>query len=526
MTAAPAVEIEEEAPPPAKAVRLVHLRLVELHESADNPRKHFDAAALKELADNIGKVGLLTPLLVRPRPKGGYEIAAGHRRYRAAKLAGLTEVPCIVRAMDDATFLEVLTIDNLQRNDLHALEEAAGFATLMKAAGYDVPKIAQRVGRSIAYVYDRVKLLQLTPALKDLFLAGRFEAGHAIELARLAAADQARALKDGLFVREIGIFQTSTEERGKDPQKAVSVRELRGWVDQHVRFEEQDVDLPQLFPATAEALAEAAEAEETVVHITYNHQLTDDVRDAKEKTYHAMSWKPAGGELRRDPRSYQMLKSKTCEHSVTGVVVAGQDRGQAFTVCVDKAKCRVHWPAPKKKKATSAGGKKPVNWQERQRQQNERWRRENEERAARRKRWQKARPEVFKALAAAVSKLPGRATGLLADTVIDAVLDGNKVSALMVGVKRGTTAEDLVRYTAFVVLAREFGGSYSDGAEAPKRLKPFGIDVKKILDQIAPVEKKAKPAAAAKQKPAKGKKIAEPAVDDDEPFDDLEEDAE
>jgi len=98
--------------------------LADLHESKRNPRKHFNAEALAELAASIAAKGVLTPLLVRPNA-AGYEIAAGHRRYRAAKAAGVDQVPAIVREMTDTEFLEILTIENLQREDVHPLEEAS-----------------------------------------------------------------------------------------------------------------------------------------------------------------------------------------------------------------------------------------------------------------------------------------------------------------------------------------------------------------------------------------------------------------
>lgn len=164
-----------------------------VHESSLNHRKIFDPSKLDELAQSIRAKGVLTPLLVRPNAKG-VEIAAGHRRYRAAKLAGVTELPCVVREMSDSDFLEVLVIENDQREDVHPLEEAEGYRSLMTKASYSVEKIAERVGRSEKYVYDRVKLLQLTKPAQKLFLDGKITAGHAILLARLKPKDQERAI--------------------------------------------------------------------------------------------------------------------------------------------------------------------------------------------------------------------------------------------------------------------------------------------------------------------------------------------
>src|ERR1041385_9023070 len=192
---------------------LRRIPLEEIQEAPLNPRSRYDERPLHELAESMLSSGQLTPIIVRPNPHkrvgvgASYELAAGHRRYRAAKVAwqlskegahyrGLDCLTAIVRPLDDKTFIEVLNIENLQRDDLHPLEEAQGFKDLMEKAGYDVAKIAARVGRSTRYVYDSLTLLKLTPAAKQLFLDGAFERGHAILLARLSPSDQARALGD------------------------------------------------------------------------------------------------------------------------------------------------------------------------------------------------------------------------------------------------------------------------------------------------------------------------------------------
>jgi ParB/RepB/Spo0J family partition protein len=167
------------------------LKLAQLHESPLNPRRHFDPAKLQELTESVRQHGVRTPLLVRPNGDG-YEIGAGHRRFRAAAAAGLVEVPAVIRPMTDVEFLELLNFENLEREDIHPLEEADGFRTLMAQAGYDVARIAERIGKSTKYVYDRVKLLALIPAAQQLFRDGAITAGHAILLARLKPADQAR----------------------------------------------------------------------------------------------------------------------------------------------------------------------------------------------------------------------------------------------------------------------------------------------------------------------------------------------
>lgn len=174
----------------------VRLPLTSIAESPHNPRKHFDAAALDELAASIREKGVLEPVTVRPHPTGHgvYELASGHRRLRAARAAGLTELPALVRPMDDATFIEMLTVANLQREDVHPLEEGDAYAEMITALRYDVATIARKVGKSERYVYDRLKLRTLAPEVRALFFAGRLTPAHAIELSRLDVEAQARAI--------------------------------------------------------------------------------------------------------------------------------------------------------------------------------------------------------------------------------------------------------------------------------------------------------------------------------------------
>jgi len=336
--------------------QLLTIRLDELHESPLNPRKHYDEEALKQLAESLQASGQITPITVRVsrNGKGGYEIAAGHRRRRAAMLAGLTHLEAKVRddlTDDDAGFIEILNIENLQRDDLHPLEEAQGFRTLMEKAGYDIPKIAARIGKSVKYVYDRLKLLQLIKPAQQLFLDGRFEAGHAILLARLSPEDQERAIADNdeRFGRIGGLFQDEHVVEGleleleEEPRKAVSVREFQGWIQENVRFKPDQVaqaDLQFDFPNTAAKLTDAAENKLKVVKITREYRVPDEARDEKERTYGEQSWQRADGE----PDVDDDKPSKTCERSVVGLVVAGPGRGEAFLVCINKKKCAVHWP--------------------------------------------------------------------------------------------------------------------------------------------------------------------------------------
>lgn len=165
-----------------------------LVESPRNPRKRFNEHKMDELTASVRDKGVMTPLLVRPVPgtEGFFEIAAGHRRYRAASRAGLAAVPAMVRDLTDAEFLEILTIDNLQREDVHELEEAEGYAELISRTGYTVGLIAAKLSKSLSYIQQRLKLLELRPEMKTEFAGGHFTFSHALMLARLPEDGQAR----------------------------------------------------------------------------------------------------------------------------------------------------------------------------------------------------------------------------------------------------------------------------------------------------------------------------------------------
>lgn len=172
---------------------MVQVKLSELKESDLNPRKEFGLDELKGLAETMKAQGVLEPLIVREISNGkgaAYEIIAGARRFRAAKIAGLAEVPCLVRDVDDRQAMELMLVENLQRKDLSALEEADGYAELVKKAAYDVKAIAAKIGRGIGYVYARLKLVDLAPGPRQLVESEKLSPAHAVRIARLDPAVQ------------------------------------------------------------------------------------------------------------------------------------------------------------------------------------------------------------------------------------------------------------------------------------------------------------------------------------------------
>jgi ParB family chromosome partitioning protein len=172
------------------------------------PREHFDEEALSGLAASVRELGVLQPLLVREVGPGAYELIAGERRWRAARRAGLTTVPAVIRAVDDSGALEQALVENLHREDLNALEEAAAYQQLIEDFSLTHDQVATRVGRSRATITNALRLFQLPPTVQRFLIEGRISAGHAKAL--LGTPDRAfqealarRIVAEGLSVRAV-----------------------------------------------------------------------------------------------------------------------------------------------------------------------------------------------------------------------------------------------------------------------------------------------------------------------------------
>jgi ParB/RepB/Spo0J family partition protein len=178
------------APAPAGTLAMPSIPLADIAPSPTNPRKHFDEAALTELASTIKDHGVIQPITVRPNPKGEplYEIVVGERRWRASRLAGMTDIPAFWRDLTDQQVLEIQIIENLQRNDVHPLEEAEGYRQLMEDHGYTVEQIASKIGKDTqkkSYVYARLKLLDLCQEARNIMYERKLDASTALLVARI-----------------------------------------------------------------------------------------------------------------------------------------------------------------------------------------------------------------------------------------------------------------------------------------------------------------------------------------------------
>ena len=184
----------------------LYLPISQVECNADQPRKHFDEEALDELADSIREHGILQPLTERRLSSGYYQIVAGERRRRAARLAGLTEVPAIVIEADERKMTELALIENLQREDLDPIEEAEGYKKLMDSYHMTQEEVASRVGKSRSAVANALRLLGLCPEVRAMLEAGKLSGGHARALLPLGEAAQKKAaqavIDGGLSVRQ------------------------------------------------------------------------------------------------------------------------------------------------------------------------------------------------------------------------------------------------------------------------------------------------------------------------------------
>ena len=197
---------------------LVHLPLENLQPGRFQPRQVFDEAALDELADSIANSGLLQPLVVREIAQDRYEIIAGERRWRAAQRARLTEIPVLIRAFDDERALELAIVENVQREDLGAIEEARGYQRLLDEFGHTQATVAGLVGKSRPHVANLLRLLTLPAGVLDLVQTGKLSAGHA---RTLIGAPDSEALAREIAAKNLSVRQAeSLTKKGASPQKA------------------------------------------------------------------------------------------------------------------------------------------------------------------------------------------------------------------------------------------------------------------------------------------------------------------
>ncbi len=196
------------------------LSINEIVPNKDQPRKTFDEGALQELADSIVQHGVLQPLLVRPLPAGGYQLVAGERRWRASRIAGLKEVPVVIKELSDIETMEIAIIENLQREDLNPIEEAEGLQALIDRCGFTQEDVAVSVGKSRPAIANSLRLLKLPQEVRDMTRKGEISAGHARALlsfdneAMICEAAE-NIIRNNLTVRDVERLAKMTERTVK-----------------------------------------------------------------------------------------------------------------------------------------------------------------------------------------------------------------------------------------------------------------------------------------------------------------------
>ena len=204
----------------------VELRLSEIEPNKNQPRKDFDENALSELAESISEHGLIQPIVVRPTASGTYQIVAGERRWRACRMAGLVTVPVIIKELDDKSYFETALIENLQREDLNALEEAKGYKTLIDNYGLTQEQVAKSVGKARATVTNALRLLNLNKKEQEALASGKITAGHARALLScdiMEVRERMFALAlSGASVREL---EKMAKMPASTPKKPIALRD-------------------------------------------------------------------------------------------------------------------------------------------------------------------------------------------------------------------------------------------------------------------------------------------------------------
>ncbi len=208
----------------------VLLKISEIEPNRSQPRREFNEEGLRELADSIAAHGVLQPLLVRPLPDGGYQLVAGERRWRASRMAGLFEVPVLIREMTDAEMMQISMIENLQRENLNPVEEALGYKALQDEYGLTQEEISRSVGKSRPVIANAMRLLNLREEILEMLKDGRITTGHARALLSINDPEEQLRIagmieKNDLTVRDIERAAKSINaEKAKSPKAAIHSR--------------------------------------------------------------------------------------------------------------------------------------------------------------------------------------------------------------------------------------------------------------------------------------------------------------
>jgi ParB family chromosome partitioning protein len=347
-----------------------NLPIAQLQESPTNPRRRFDERGLNELAESFKSQGVLQPLLVRSIDEDKYEVVAGARRLRAAKLAELSTVPARVVELSDAAVRESQLTENLLREDVHPYEEAIALKGILQLEGaqYDIASLSARLGKSQSYLTQRMRLTELHPSIAEAFLAERIGVGHALEIAKLPQDQQEKAF-DAAF--------RTVWNSGKESRILLPVRELAAWIEQNILLSLDSVPFNKNDATLVPEAGSCAECPKrtgfntllfgTAVHdactdgACYNNKLAKHIeRQIAEKpklVQITTEYGMRGGDgpvlgrnryvalnLAKPAKAKQPLSTnqKPCKHMTEAIVVDGAERGRTVKICAEPS-CPVHF---------------------------------------------------------------------------------------------------------------------------------------------------------------------------------------
>lgn len=210
------------------------VKLLDIEPNREQPRKQFDEEALAELSDSIAQHGVLQPLLVRPMPDGGYQLVAGERRWRASRMAGLTEVPVVIRDLTDAQVAELALVENLQRENLNPLEEANGYKELSDKFGYTQEKISEIVGKSRPSIANALRLLNLPEDVQEMVSDGSISMGHARAILSLEDDKMKTDLAKLVIANDLSVRETERIARNmvKEAPKKSKAKKRNPYYDE------------------------------------------------------------------------------------------------------------------------------------------------------------------------------------------------------------------------------------------------------------------------------------------------------
>ena len=224
-----------EAPDEVAGGLVRELLVNEIRRNKEQPRSRFDDETIEELAASIRTYGVVQPVVVRQLPTGIYQLVAGERRLRAARLAGLELVPAIIRDVDETGALELALVENLQREDLNPIDEARGYESLMELSGATQADVSERVGRGRSTVANALRLLELPPDVQDMLSEGELSAGHGRALLGFGTAEDVRTVARKAAARGLSVRELEALARGKKQRKRATRKRrtedpvLRDW---------------------------------------------------------------------------------------------------------------------------------------------------------------------------------------------------------------------------------------------------------------------------------------------------------